>query len=236
MARRRKGLGGCGCCGGGDPACCGEGTRSIEVWDTNGLGGIGPQSPGCGFGLFGNDGWDMDDGAAGTTVGGVGVVITGTSESLQLGIDYSSDLGDLGEWVLGDPSGGPILIELTAPEGFRICSVVFGASAANFGTNSTWNATVTDTGGTASVTDQDLTTTAFSGSCALAGGSINAYAAAGESITSIEISHDGAPDEYIAIGYMAICLADGAATPKRITETEGARVFEDGVTLRLLEA
>lgn len=206
MGRRRKGLGGCGCCGGED--CCGDGTRQIAVYASNGSGGVGPQSPGCGFGLFGNDGYDLAGGASGTSDEGVAIEITGTSQSLQLGIDASSDVGDYGEWLLGDPSGGPILIEFSPPAGKRVCAVAFGANGEDFGDNTTWTATVTDTGGTASVTDQTMTTTAFSGTCALAGGNVEAYAATGESITSIEVSHGIPDDDYIAIGYIRLCLVD----------------------------
>ncbi len=161
-------------------------------------------SPGCAF-LVGNDFYDLVNGAAGVTPGGIVVSISGASDFRQLGINYSADMGDTGEWiVITALNGGPITITCTAPSGKKICYAEFGATNNSFGTNNTWAATVNDTGGNTSVTGQSVLTSAFT-ACNLSNGGFAAQAAPGESITSIVVSSTA---DYTGIGGIAFCLVD----------------------------
>ncbi len=192
----------CGCCS--EIACCGDGSRSVLI-----DGGAAAQAPTCGFGLYGNDGYDLAGGTVGTTPGGVGIAITGTTESRQLDIDFSADMGDYGDFILGGPGDGPITITITSvPEGKRVCGLRTGLANNNFGTLNSWSGTMTDTGGSTSCSAQSLTNSAFT-TCGLSNGSLSAFAAAGESLTEATVSHGPeAGDDYIFIGYISLCLVD----------------------------
>lgn len=203
--RRTGSKGDCDCCGTGtavgpcSPACDTGAARSVSF-------GPSPMSPSCAV-LSGNDGYDLVDGVSGTTPGGVGISISGANDFRQLGINFSADMGDTGEWVVIEPGTGPITVTFTPPSGNKVCYVQFGVTNNTPGTNTTWAATVTDTGGSTSISGQNVTTATFN-ACDLTNSAVFAQAAPGESITSVEVSFvsgDGATP-YIGIGYIAICL------------------------------
>ena len=165
-------------------------------------------SPGCAF-LVGNDFYDLVNGAAGVTPGGIVVSISGASDFRQItgaggAGTWSADMGDEFEWIVVTSGGGPITITCTAPAGKKICYAQFGATNNSFGTNNTWAATVNDTGGNTSVTGQSVLTSAFT-ACNLSNGGFAAQAAPGESITSIVVSSTA---DYTGIGGIAFCLVD----------------------------
>lgn len=206
MPTRTENIGPCECCfsdlGPCSPLCDGGAARSIGSLSP-------PMSPGCSF-VVGNDFYDLVNGSSGVTPGGIAVSISGASDFRQLGGTpgsgiWSADMGDAGEWIVVTASGGPITITCTAPAGKKICYAEFGATNNSFGTNNTWAATVNDTGGNNSVTGQSVTTSAFSGSCALTNGGFFAQAAPGESITSMVVSSTA---DYTGIGGIAFCLVD----------------------------
>lgn len=208
------------CCCVGDTCCslAGAGTRDIGS-------GTQPVSPAC-VAIIENDDYDLVGGVTGTSTLGVGVVITGTTESRTLGIDWSADIGDIGDIILVSTGSGPIRIEFTPPAGKRVCAVRFGVTMNYPGTINTWSATVTDTGGTLTTTGNSVTTSAITGFCTLNDGAFQAFSAAGEGITSVEVSHGGHPgDDYIGIGHLAICLVNS-------TVPSGARLLEGGVVRR----
>lgn len=209
-------------------ACCGDGTRLVAT-DL-----VGPQSPGCGS-LAGNDGYDLAGGVTGTSTLGVGVAITGTTDTWQLGLGCpskaaSSDVGAACEYVLGVAGTGPVRITFAPPVGKRVCAVYFSVSGEDFGTNNTWTATIADTGGTLTETDLTVETLAFN-PCVLAGDAIAAFAAAGESIMYVEVSHGTPADNYLAIGYVGICLTSGAADLGLVDSDDEDLVDSDGYRL-----
>lgn len=194
----------CICC---EDACCGDGTRAANVDN-----GFAPQSPNCPSPpLFGNDGWDWADGTSGTTPDGVGITAsghTGTGDIGGGGFDFSVDMGAEGDFVLYAANAGPITLTFTVPEGKRLCGVVFGVGHGAFSTLTTYSATVTDTGGTLTNGSQTGTTASFT-DCDLTNSAFSAFAAAGESITSVSVSHGGnAGDDFILVGYVSLCLVD----------------------------
>lgn len=108
MPTRTENIGPCGCCisdlGPCDPLCDGGASRSIGS-------GFPPMSPGCAF-LVGNDFYDLVNGAAGVTPGGIVVSISGASDFRQItgaggAGTWSADMGDEFEWIVVTSGGGP---------------------------------------------------------------------------------------------------------------------------------
>lgn len=205
---------------------CGDGTRyaAIEL-------GTAPQSPNCPVPpLAGNDGWDWADGTSGTMADGVGITAsghTGTGTIGGVGFDYSLDMGAEGDYVLYADNAGPITLTFTAPSGKRICAVTFGIGHGTFDTLTTYSATVTDTGGTLTNGSQSGTTASFT-DCSLTNSSFSAFAAAGESITSVSVSHGGnAGGDYLFVGYVSLCLADGAPS-QGVNDRDGNNLVDRG--------